>query len=223
MSRLNESVREFKEKTFTDSPVSRASPNDSFFDSGDDGPCFGLPDNTEINVPAKASSPLRYNVSECFSASTICEDQISFPTFLPNDAVDTTKFFEGSQITFSDASTITDLFCSRYKLSDDCSTDLHSLIKNLLPVKNNFPTGYSFIKRLKLFLKTAFEFSRNHLKILSAFLIFAFKSVISLNDIFFQIYGTLISAKLMNRKNKFLSHFQNQSEGNCHRQFDTIF
>ena len=149
VSRLNQSLREFEEKTFTDSPVSWASPIDSSFDSVDDGPCCGLPENTGINVPAKASSPLRYNVSACFSASTIREDQSSFPTFLPNDVVDTTKIFEGSQITVSDASTITDLFCSRYKLSDECSTDLHSLIKNLLPVNNNFPTGYSFIKKVK--------------------------------------------------------------------------
>ena len=200
MSRLNQSLREFEEKTFTDSPVSWASPIDSSFDSVDDGPCCGLPENTGINVPAKASSPLRYNVSACFSASTIREDQSSFPTFLPNNVVDTTKIFEGSQITVSDASTITDLFCSRYKLSNECSTDLHSLIKNLFPVNNNFPTGYSFIKKVKKILKTAFEFSRNHLKILSAFLISAFKSVISLNDIFFQFYSTLISANLMERK-----------------------
>ena len=91
--------------------------------------------------------------SQClsmFSAFTIRDDQSWFPTsLLPNDFVDTTKIFEGSQITVSDASTITDLFCSRYNLSDDCSTDLHSLIKNLLPVSNNFPTGYSFIKKVK--------------------------------------------------------------------------
>ena len=200
MSRSKESVREFKEKTFTDSPVSRASPTDSSFDSVDDGPSFGLPENTEINVPVKASSPLRCNVSAYFCSSTIREDQSSFPTFLPNDVVDTTKIFEGSQITVSDASTITDLFCIRYKFSDDCSTDLLSLIKNILPSITIFPLVILLSKKLTLILKTVLGFSRNHLKILSAFLIFAFKSVISLNDIFFQFYSTLISVNLMKRK-----------------------
>ena len=200
LGRSNESVREFKEKTFTDSPVSRAPPTDSSFDSVDDGPCFGLPENTEINVPVKVSSPLRCNVSAYFCSSTIREDQSSFPTFLPNDVVDTTKIFEGSQITVSDASTITDLFCIRYKFSDDCSTDLLSLIKNLLPVNNNFPTGYSFIKKVK----TNFENSARILEKSSensfCFLNFCFQIRDIIKRHFFQFYSTLISVNLMKRK-----------------------
>ena len=61
------------------------------------------------------------------------------------------------------------------------------LSRTYFPSITIFPLVILLSKKLKLILKTAFEFSRNHLKILSAFLIFAFKSVISLNDIFFSI------------------------------------
>ena len=145
-----------------------------------------------------------------FSASTNREDHSSFPTFLPNDFVDRTIIFEGSQITVSDASTITDLFSSRYKLSDECSTDLNSLIENLVPVSNNFPLVIHLSKKLRLILKTACEFSRNRLKIPSAFLIFAFKLLISLNENFCFNFTVLLFPRIWWRErfyHKFLSHF----------------
>ena len=47
------------------------------------------------------------------------------------------------------ASLLTDLFCSHFKLSDNCSTVLHTLIKAFLPIPNNFPSGFSCVRNAK--------------------------------------------------------------------------
>ena len=159
-----------------------------------------MPENTEINVAAKASSSLHYSVLACFSASTIREDLISFPTFLPNDVVDTTKNFNFSQITVTDASTLTDLFSSRYKLSDDSSIDLHSLFKNLLQVNNTFPTDYSFIKKVKTNFEISFRILEKSSENSFCVLNFRFQiGDIIKRQFFFQFYSTLISEVLMKR------------------------
>ena len=51
--------------------------------------------------------------------------------------------FEGSNATLSDATALINMFCSRFKLSDECFSTLHSMIKTFLPTVNNFPSGYS--------------------------------------------------------------------------------
>ena len=57
--------------------------------------------------------------------------------------------YEGSNISCSDAVSVTDLFCEGFKLTNECSSSLHSLIKTLLPAKNSLPSGYSYVKRVK--------------------------------------------------------------------------
>ena len=59
------------------------------------------------------------------------------------------KLFEGTDVTVDDATIVTDLFCSRFKFSDECSSMLHSLIASLLPEQNNFPSAYSHNKKIK--------------------------------------------------------------------------
>ena len=59
------------------------------------------------------------------------------------------SLFEGSQVSVADATYLTELFCSRFNLSDECSSSLHQLIKTLLPKENNFPSAYSYIKKMK--------------------------------------------------------------------------
>ena len=59
------------------------------------------------------------------------------------------SLFEGSQVSVADATYLTELFCSRFNLSDECSSSLHQLIKTFLPKENNFPSAYSYIKKMK--------------------------------------------------------------------------
>ena len=59
------------------------------------------------------------------------------------------RLFEGSTICVDDVTVLMNAFCSRFSLSDECSTKMHALIKAFLPQGNNFPTGYSQIRRAK--------------------------------------------------------------------------
>ena len=59
------------------------------------------------------------------------------------------KLFEGSQVSVDSARALTDLFYSRFSLSDECSSALHSLVKSFLPPGNKFPSGYSHVNRMK--------------------------------------------------------------------------
>ena len=57
--------------------------------------------------------------------------------------------FEGSQVSVANATFLTELFCSRFNLSDECSSSLHLLIKTFLPKENDFPSAYSYIRKMK--------------------------------------------------------------------------
>ena len=57
--------------------------------------------------------------------------------------------FDGSSLSVENAVALTDLFCSRFSLSDECSTTLHALIKSLLPAENNFPSSSSYVRKIK--------------------------------------------------------------------------
>ena len=59
------------------------------------------------------------------------------------------RLFEGSTICVDDITVLMNAFCSRFSLYDECSTKMHALIKAFLPQGNNFPTGYSQIRRAK--------------------------------------------------------------------------
>ena len=57
--------------------------------------------------------------------------------------------FEGSLVSVENATTMTDFFCARFKLSDECSKTLHTLIKSFLPAQNNFPSAHSHVSKMK--------------------------------------------------------------------------
>ena len=57
--------------------------------------------------------------------------------------------FEDSDISVEKAIALTELFCSRFNLSDECSSTMITLIRNLLPRGNNFPSAYSYVNKIK--------------------------------------------------------------------------
>ena len=98
----------------------------------------------------RASSPLRQQVSLSCSVSTITVEHST--TFLREDNQKNTleeKLFPGSKASTKDASALASLFCSKFNLSDECSSTFFSIVKALLPEQNNFPSGFSHIKNVK--------------------------------------------------------------------------
>ena len=59
------------------------------------------------------------------------------------------KLFEGSDVNPTDATALAEIFCSRFHLSDECSSSLFSLISNIVPPGNVFPSGYSHVVKMK--------------------------------------------------------------------------
>ena len=96
-----------------------------------------LLDNEAINFLNFSLSAIEDNFSEETDLETECPVQLS------------DKLFDQTETTVDEATALTDLFCSRFKLSDECTDSLHTLIRSLLPAKNKFPSGYSHNKRLK--------------------------------------------------------------------------
>ena len=67
----------------------------------------------------------------------------------PSSYIVSEKLYEGSQIAVDDTKFLVEFFCSRFKLSDECSSSLHLLIRTCLPLRNKFPSGYSFVQKMK--------------------------------------------------------------------------
>ena len=99
----------------------------------------------------RASSPVQSFVSFNCSLSTVSKEQISLSavSLEDSDEENSETLFTGSCTTVGDASMLTELFCSKFNLSDECSNSLYSLIKVILPEDNKFPSGYSHIKSVK--------------------------------------------------------------------------
>ena len=98
--------------------------------------------------PIRASSPLACDTSFNFSLSAIGENSAAYS--MPEQLENLDELlFEGTETTLSEASSLTDLFCSRYNLSDECSRSLHTLIKGFLSSENKFPSGYSHVNGIK--------------------------------------------------------------------------
>ena len=97
----------------------------------------------------RASSPLRQNVPFCCSVSSVPADQ-SLETLVPESQKNmySEKLFPGSSTSADDAVVLTDLFCSKFNLTDECSNTLCTLMKMLLPDENKFPSGFSRIKKI---------------------------------------------------------------------------
>ena len=104
-------------------------------------------DNTVENVQpskelARASSPVTQFTSISFSLSGIAEE----PSFYVTEETDQSdELYIGNAVTVNEARDLTELFCSKFHLSDECASSLHSLMQSFLPEGNIFPSGYSYI------------------------------------------------------------------------------
>ena len=105
------------------------------------------PDSNEMSSDEDKSSQLIVLNNSTDSRNSLS----SSPNFevLETENILEQFLYEGSGISRSDAVSVTDLFCSRFKLTDECSSSLQNLIKTLLPAEISFPSGYSFVKRVK--------------------------------------------------------------------------
>ena len=102
-------------------------------------------------IRERASSPISSNVLLNFSVSAIDEtlsnnsDDDDFDAISQLDE----SLYDGSNVKVQEASNLTELFCSKYNLSDECSSSLYSLVHCLLPENNKLPSGYSHIRNMK--------------------------------------------------------------------------
>ena len=110
-------------------------------------------ENINQNQPAdnvgRASSPFAETATLCFSLSEIGQNESLQNEFSSPSESHDEKLFDGSEVSVDDATFLTQLFCSKFRLSDECSHSLHALINALLPSTNNFPSGYSHISGVK--------------------------------------------------------------------------
>ena len=104
----------------------------------------------QSQVVISASSPMQSNATLACSFSAIDADVSDCESTL-DDAWEsvTRELFVGSETSVHEASTVTSLFCSKFNLSDECFSTLHSLIRVLLPETNNFPSGFSYVQNVK--------------------------------------------------------------------------
>ena len=105
-------------------------------------------ENCAAHEVIRASSPTSSPEAISFSLSEIAEKNYSDSEdefFECKDYSD--KLFDGTETTVQEASDLTDVFCSNYKLSDECAGTLHSLIWALLPGGNKFPSGSSMSEK----------------------------------------------------------------------------
>ena len=95
----------------------------------------------------RVSSPLTEQHSLIFTVSSISNKSLPLVNTTEND--DARKLFEGSEVSVKDVTTLIDLFCSRFALSDEGSSTLHSIIRGILPADNCFPTGFLHLQNEK--------------------------------------------------------------------------
>ena len=140
-------------------------------ESVNNSPC----EDTNMKI-FRASSPVHQQVLINCSVSSITEEQ-SVQTILPlenESEAQSEKLVTGSKTSIDDATSLVNLFCSNFNLSDECSSSLFSLVKVLLPEDNKFPSGYSQINNIKLNFKSSTRFKKKSLGILVVSLISAF-------------------------------------------------
>ena len=59
------------------------------------------------------------------------------------------QLYPGARISKESPETTAELFCSRFNLSDEASKILFDFVKAILPAGNVFPTGNSYVEKLK--------------------------------------------------------------------------
>ena len=118
--------------TVLGSAENRASP-------GDENSNVSSIESLDETVPPnnRISSPLRPtnlpDINPPASTITVSERFVDASTQDENDDI---KLINGSHVALKDALILTELFCSRFSLSDEASTALYSLVKSLLPPIN---------------------------------------------------------------------------------------
>ena len=108
-----------------------------------------LPENV---FEARASSPLSTSATLSFSLSAIGETSVADSPLRvdrDNNTQPSEKLYAESDVNIQDASNLTEVFCAKYNLSDDCSKSLYALVDVLLPEENKLPSGYSHIQKMK--------------------------------------------------------------------------
>ena len=100
----------------------------------------------------QVSSPLSSNFENPACSLSTLLDENSCLDLNSRDKVikeNECKIYDGSNIGLHDASTLAELFCSQFHLSDEASNCLYSMIKVNLPPVNRFPSSSSHIQSLK--------------------------------------------------------------------------
>ena len=107
-------------------------------------------DETLDPILLRVSSPLRLcsNQPPAPPVSSITESVKTYVHIKGNENF-SPKLFEGSDVNLTDATALAEIFCSRFHLSDECSSSLFSLISNILPPENVSPSGYSHEVKMK--------------------------------------------------------------------------
>ena len=93
----------------------------------------------------RASSPLHFQPFVC-SVLTISENSILEDV---GENADSTMLYSGSDVTLKQATSLLELFSSRFALSDEASVSLYSVVQALLPRDNQLPSGHSLVKQMK--------------------------------------------------------------------------
>ena len=102
-----------------------------------------------VNGNPMCSSPLPvYSFCEPPSFSAVNLEDVP-PFFVANSVYPSRDLYENSRITVNDAVSLTEMFCSRFNLSDVASNSLYTLLNTFLPEENFLPTGYSFLKKMR--------------------------------------------------------------------------
>ena len=102
-----------------------------------------------VPIGERASSQISSNAVLNFSISAIDKtvsdnDDDEFDTMSQSDET----LFDGSNVKVQEASSLMELFCSKYNFSDECSSSLYVLVNCLLPENNKLPSGYSHIRNM---------------------------------------------------------------------------
>ena len=94
----------------------------------------------------RASSPLKYRQTFSCSVSSISINGLEEET---EESRQNNLLFSGGNVTVKQASSLLDLFSSRFSLSDEASVNLYSVFHALLPNDNQLPSGYSLVRQMK--------------------------------------------------------------------------
>ena len=139
----------------------RLSSSSECSESLSDNESFEADESSSSESSGSSSSESSPEVVERFSSPVGNQEwgnlSFSVSSFTVRDYSETAEYivdrsadlFSGSRVNVNDASTLIELFCSKFSLSDEASNSLHSIVRGILPNDNNFPSGYAYIQNIK--------------------------------------------------------------------------